>query len=69
MRLIIEDIFLEDDETPEGGIAYANETLSDFIRGGATEETRLDIINGELRTCGIKPIKINQIKIVGVEGE
>lgn len=69
MELIIEDIMLVDDPTSEGGVAFDEETLSDFIRGGATEETSLAKINKELELCGIEPITLEQIKIIGIKGE
>lgn len=69
MELLIEDIMLVDDPTSEGGVAFDGETLSDFIRGGATEETSLTKINEELALCGIEPITLEQIKIIGIKGE
>ena len=49
---------LEDDDTPNGGISFENETLADFldecdISYGAT----LEEVNKALKECGIKPVQ------------
>ena len=69
-RLIIEDINLVDDATAHGGKANSDETLAEFIQDGA-EPTSYSLadINRELMACGIEPITLEQINIIGIEGE
>lgn len=67
MRLIIEDIMLVEDGTPRGGVAFAGETLADFLNDTAC--LTLDGINRDLESCGLEPITLEQIRIVGVEEE
>lgn len=51
------DVPLYDNESPFGGIAFAGETLGDFIEDEEiTEQTSLEEINEILRECGIASI-------------
>ena len=59
------DCVLEDDDTPNSGVAYAGETLGDFLDEmffgmGATHDDGDELtyynINEALKQCGIKPI-------------
>lgn len=67
MELIIEDINLVDDTTPTGGKSWEGETLGEFIKD--SESLSLADINNELVTCGIEPIGLEQIRIIGKVGE
>lgn len=66
--LIIKDIILEDDETSSGGVAFNQERLSDFISDLDENELTLEDINKALVECGIKPITLKQIVIIGIQG-
>lgn len=66
--MIIEDIILEDDETSSGGVAFNQERLSDFISDLDENELTLEDINKALVECGIKPITLKQIVIIGTQG-
>lgn len=65
MKIVIEDVVLKDDGTPSGGVAKYGETLADFILDGCSEEYSLEDINKQLEMCGIKPLELKDIKIVG----
>lgn len=65
MKIVIEDVILKDDGTPSGGVAEYGETLADFILNGCSEEYSLEDINKQLEMCGIKPLELKDIKIVG----
>lgn len=67
MELIIEDINLVDDATPTGGKSREGETLGEFIKD--SESLSLADINKELVACGIEPIGLEQIRIIGKVGE
>ena len=67
MRLIIEDIMLVDSPSQAGGKAWEGETLGEFV--SESESITLDKLNRELAECGIEPITLEQIAIIGVEGE
>lgn len=67
MILEIEDINLVDLPGGQGGKEFEGETLSDFL--AYTESKTLDEINKDLIKCGIEPIGLEQIAIVGVRGE
>lgn len=47
-------IALEDDNTPNGGKSYANETLDDFVQ--EIQTSSLQELNANLSECGIEPI-------------
>lgn len=48
---------LEDDETATGGVAFAGETLKDFLEeADLNEDATLEEVNKALVECGIKPI-------------
>lgn len=55
------DIELHDDGTSKGGVAFAGETLSDFIEqwendtGRVGREYTLAELNDALKECGIEP--------------
>lgn len=66
--LIIKDIILEDDETSLGGVAFNQERLSDFISDLDENKLTLEDINKALVQCGIKPITLKQIVIIGIQG-
>ena len=54
-----EDIELFDDETEYGGISYDGETLDNFVgECDISEDITIGELNEELKSCGIKPIKI-----------
>lgn len=65
MKIVIEDVVLKDDGTPNGGVAEYGETLADFILDGCSEEYSLEDINKQLEMCGIKPLELKDIKIIG----
>lgn len=67
--LVIKDIMLEDDETGSGGVAFNRERLSDFISDLDKEILTLADINKALVECGIKPITLEQIVVIGIQGE
>ena len=70
MELIIEDINLVDDATNKGGVAFEGETLGDFIGTDLDDDTfTLADINKHLVECGIEPITLEQIRIIGKVGE
>ena len=52
-------IKLEDDGSETGGIAFAGETLGDFLENDLDDnyEFTLDELNKVLKDCGIKPLK------------
>lgn len=52
------DVLLEDDGTPYGGMAFAGETVRDFIQSMGTElhNCTLDELDAALIECGIKPV-------------
>ena len=53
------DIILEDDNSPFGGVAYVGQTLADFLEEVNMDNvTDINVINNALSECGIKPIKI-----------
>lgn len=53
------DIILEDDNSPFGGVAYIGQTLADFLEEVNMDNvTDINVINDALSECGIKPIKI-----------
>lgn len=66
--MIIEDVMLEDDTTHKGGLAFNGERLSDFISDLDENELTLEDINKALVECGIKPITLKQIVIIGIQG-
>lgn len=69
MELLINDIVLEDNiAEPTGGVAYEGETLGDFLAEVEGEKTFHEI-NDLLIKCGINPITLGQIKVVGRKGE
>lgn len=50
---------LIDDENPYGGISFAGETVGDFCEEtGLTPETKIRVLNRELRECGICPVQV-----------
>ena len=50
---------LVDDNTPNGGKAFSNETVNDFIKNTDLSTTdSIQALNRELKLCGIKPITI-----------
>lgn len=54
------NILLKDDATLYGGVAYAGETLIDFMNDlEASERQSLDNVNVALIECGILPINKN----------
>lgn len=66
MELIIEDINLVDDATNNGGVAFEGERLSDLLGEDLDNETySLADINKHLVECGIEPIRLEQIIIIG----
>lgn len=67
--MIIEDIELTDDETSTGGVAFNHERLSDFLEDIDNDTQSIADINKELVACGIKPITLEQIKVIGIKGE
>lgn len=67
MILEIEDINLVDMPGGAGEKEFEGETLSDFL--AYTENKSLGEINQELVKCGIEPIELEQIVIVGAKGE
>jgi len=67
--MIIEDVMLEDDATHKGGLAFNGERLSDFISDLDKEVLTLADINKALVECGIKPITLEQIVVIGIQGE
>ena len=74
MELLINDIYLQDDDTSKGGLDHADETLKEFLDSvgdtiGSTGELSFAEINKMLVECGIKPITLEQIEVVGVRGE
>ncbi|HHP3964848.1 hypothetical protein ACIGHC_12565 [Staphylococcus saprophyticus] len=51
------NIVLKDDEKSNGGVAFAGETLLDFMNDlKPNERQSLDDVNAALIQCGIKPI-------------
>jgi hypothetical protein len=53
------DIILEDDNSPFGGVSYQGQTLADFLEEVNMDNvTDINVINNALSECGIKPIKI-----------
>ncbi|SUM53513.1 Uncharacterised protein [Staphylococcus epidermidis] len=53
-------IILKDDEKAQGVVAFAGETLIDFMNDlKPNERQSLDDVNAALIECGIKPININ----------
>lgn len=60
---IYNQILLEDDDTPTGGVAFQGETLEDFLEELANNDDCQTIqtikdINQVLIECGIKPVTI-----------
>lgn len=52
---------LVDDYTPNGGKAFSNETVEDFIKDTDLSTTdSIQALNRELKLCGIKPIIIKK---------
>ena len=68
MEILIADIPLEDDGTGHGGKTTADETLADFIDYDEGALTLADI-NRDLVSCGLKPIKLEQLIITGLKGK
>lgn len=53
------DVILLDDESSEGGISFAGETVKDFIEEVEIDENEtVSVLNDALKDCGIKPIEI-----------
>lgn len=67
--LIIEDIVLRDGPGDFGGKANADETLADFLEYVEDGEISIKELNKELKKCGIMPITLEDIKIIGVKGK
>lgn len=66
MELIIEDINLVDDATNTGGVAFEGERLSDLLSEDLEHNTwSVADINKYLFKCGIEPITLEQIIIIG----
>lgn len=73
MELIIEDINLVDSATSTAGKSWSGETLGEFIEElerqnkyiGIEETLSLNKINNYLVECGIEPITLEQIIIIG----
>ena len=55
---LIMDCVLVDDDTPNGGTAFAGETVRDFILSTDKDITDLEDLNAALKECGIKPLRI-----------
>lgn len=49
---------LEDDDTPNGGVAFKGETVRDFIRSTDRVIRDLDTLNAALKECGIRQLCI-----------
>lgn len=59
MRTIKDVLSIEliDDNSPNGGTAFSNETVADFIQDtDLSLNDSITILNQELKLCGIKPI-------------
>lgn len=50
---------LEDDDTPNGGVAHLGETVADFLyeEGCRADISTMEELNEALVSCGIKPIR------------
>ena len=57
---------LEDDETDNGGLAFAGETVGHFLMGDGPKIHTIRELNDELISCGIKPIFTEKSDIVYV---
>lgn len=56
-KSIYNQILLEDDDTPTGGVAFQGETLEDFLEALDYQTIRtIKDVNQALIECGIKPI-------------
>lgn len=67
--MIIEDIMLVDDATSTGGTVFKGELLSQFVEEECDGLYDLVEINKALVECGIEPITLDQIRIIGIKGE
>lgn len=67
--LIIEDIVLRDGPGDFGGKANTDETLADFLEYVEDGKISIKELNKELKKCGIMPITLEDIKIIGVKGK
>lgn len=67
--IIIENITLQDGPGEFGGKANADETLADFLDYVDDGAITLKELNKKLKECGIMPIKLEDIKIIGVKGK
>lgn len=67
--IIIKDINLQDGPGDFGGKANADETLADFLDYVEDGEISIHDLNKKLKECGIAPITLNDIKIIGIGGK
>lgn len=68
-NIIIKNITLQDGPGDFGGKANLDETLADFLDFVEDGEVRLKDLNKYLKECGIAPIKLEDITIIGVQGK
>lgn len=68
-NLIIKDIALQDGPSDFGGKASADETLADFLDWVEDGEISIKDLNKKLKECGLMPITLADIKIIGIQGE
>lgn len=67
--IIIKDIELRDGPEDFGGKANADETLADFLDYVEDGEISLHDLNKKLKDCGLMPITLKDIKIIGIGGK
>ena len=56
------ELFLVDDDSPNGGTSHRNETLEEFmVEINRSIHTPIEEVNKWLVECGIQPIKENEL--------